>query len=90
VEDGSASQLVQRLRISHEPAITSENVEVKGSPVRQQQRLAPLSFIGLDISVASIAVVDPQARLTLDRHDRKSVIICTLTKRTTGSAVTPT
>jgi len=48
----------------------SENVEVKGSPVRQQQRLAPLPLIGLDISAASFAVVDPQARLSLDRHDR--------------------
>jgi hypothetical protein len=82
--------LVQRTRTPIEPTIASDNVEVKGSPVSQQYRLTPLSFIGFDVSAAGFAVVDPQARLSLDRHDRKSVIVFTLTERTTGSPVTPT
>ena len=60
-----------------EPAITSDDVEVKGSPVSQQHRLASLPFICLDVSAAGFAVVDPQASLSLDRHDRKSVIVFT-------------
>ena len=33
---GGMSQLVQRPRIPDKPAITSDNVEVKGRPVSQQ------------------------------------------------------
>jgi len=82
--------VVQRPRTPHESAITSDNVEVKGSPVSQQYSLVPLSLIGLDVSAAGIAVVDPQARLSLNRHDRKPVIVFTLTERTAGSPVAPT
>jgi len=83
-------QVVKRPRTPRKSAITSDNIEVKGSPVSQQYRLVPLSLICLDVSAAGIAVVDPQARLSLNRHDRKSVIVFTLTERTTGSPVAPT
>ena len=85
-----ASELVQRPRTPHEAAISSDNVEVKGSPVSQEHRLVTLSLICLDISAAGLAVVDPQTSLSLNRHDCKSVIVYTLTERTTGSPVAPT
>jgi hypothetical protein len=81
--------LVQRSRTPIEPTIASDNVEVKRSPVCQQDRLAPLTLVCLDVSAAGFAVVDPQASFSLDRHDRKPVIVGTLTERTAGSTVAP-
>ena len=56
---------------------------------QQASRLAPGPFVCFEISAASLAVVDPQARLSLDGDDRELVIIFTLTERTARSPVPP-
>ena len=60
---------VHRSRKALQPAIDGDNIEVNGSPIRQQHAFAPFSVIGLQITMAGFAVVDPQPSFAFHRQN---------------------
>src|SRR5262249_36572099 len=58
-----------RSRQGLQAAIDGHNIEVNGSPIRQQPAFATLSVIGLQITMAGFAVIDPQASFAFHRQN---------------------
>lgn len=61
--------------------IAGDDVEVKGSPIRQKQGLAPHPIIGFEVSLAGLTVVDAKVFLSLDRQGREPMIVRVLAER---------
>ena len=60
---------VHRSRQALQAAIDGDNIEVNGSPIRQQHAFATFSVIGLQITMAGFAVIDPQASFAFHRQN---------------------
>ena len=74
-----------RLRMAHglefvkrrgqplQSTIVSDEVEMEGRPVRQQEGLVALPVVCLEVAATGLAVVDAQAGFSLDGHDSRAV-----------------
>ena len=69
--------------------IAGDNVEMKRSPIRQKESLAPLPIIGFEIGPAGLAVVDTKVFFSLDRKGREPMIVRTFAERAPNSPISP-
>ena len=81
--------LVKRSGRPFQSAISGKNIEMKRSPVCQQNSLVARSIVGLEVAPAGLAIINPESSLTFDCHEGEPVIVRGFTKRTTRSAVPP-
>jgi hypothetical protein len=80
--------LVQRTRETLKPLIASDDIQMDGHPVREQQSFTAFAVVGLEISATSFAVVNPEGA-TFHRETRKAMFI-SLAERAFGATIAPT
>src|ERR1700757_3030146 len=71
-----------------EAAITRDDVQMEGGPIREKHVFAPLSLVGLEVPSTCFAVVDPQGA-SFHGESRKPMFI-SFAERTLGPTITPT